>query len=106
MLSPTTLSFSVLALVLGDRPKRTGLWFFLGAFTATMAIGIIAAFVIGDVASSSTSTPKTWVAILDVVLAAILFVFAGRRIRRPVDPEVTRSMIEKMSRITSSPAVA
>src|SRR3954468_11564907 len=26
MLSPTTLSFSVLALVLGDRPLRTGLW--------------------------------------------------------------------------------
>jgi hypothetical protein len=26
MLSPTTLSFSVLALVLGERPLRTGLW--------------------------------------------------------------------------------
>ena len=27
MLSPTTLSFSVLALVVGDRPLRTGFWF-------------------------------------------------------------------------------
>src|SRR5262249_37306744 len=80
--------------------------FFLGAFTATMAIGIIAAFVIGDVASSSTSTPKTWVAILDVALAAILFVFAGTRIRKPVDPKTTQAMIAKMSGIASSPAIA
>ena len=34
MESPTTLSFSVLALVLGDRPLRTGLWFYLGALSA------------------------------------------------------------------------
>ena len=106
MMSPTTLTFSVLALVLGDRPLRTGLWFFLGAFGATMAIGIIAAFVIGDVASSSSSTPKTWVAILDVVFALLLFVFAGKRIRKPVDPKTTESMVDKMSGIASSPAIA
>jgi hypothetical protein len=106
MMSPTTLTFSVLALVLGDRPFRTGVWFFLGAFTATMAVGIIAAFVIGDVASSSTSTPKTWVSILDIVIAVVLFVFAGRRIRKPVDPKTTQSMISKMSGIASSPAIA
>ena len=106
MMSPTTLTFSVLALVLGERPFRTGMWFFLGAFGATMAIGVIAAFVIGDVASSSSSTPKTWVAILDVILAVILFVFAGRRIRRPVDPKTTEAMIAKMSGIASSPAIA
>jgi len=106
MMSPTTLTFSVLALVLGERPFRTGLWFFIGAFSATIAIGIVAAFVIGDVASSSSSTPKTWVAILDVVFAVILFVFAGRRIRRPVDPKTTQAMISKMSGIASSPAIA
>ena len=106
MMSPTTLTFSVLALVLADRPFRTGLLFFFGAFGATVAIGVIAAFVIGDVASSSTSTPKTWVAVLDVVLAVILFVFAGRRIRRPVDPKTTQSMIDKMSAVASSPAIA
>ena len=38
MFSPTTLSFSVLALVLGDRPLRTGLLVLLGAFTATLAV--------------------------------------------------------------------
>jgi hypothetical protein len=106
MVSPTTLTFSVLALVLGERPFRTGLLFFLGAFGATMAVGVVAAFVIGDVASSSSSTPKTWVAVLDVVFALILFVFAGRRIRRPVDPKTTEAMIDKMSGIASSPAIA
>jgi hypothetical protein len=106
MMSPTTLTFSVLALVLADRPLRTGLLFFFGAFGATVAIGVAAAFVIGDAAASGTSTPKTWVAIVDVVLAVILFVFAGRRIRSPVDPETTRSMIDKMSRVASSPAIA
>ena len=35
MFSPTTLSFTVLALVLGERPLRTGAWFFLGAFGVT-----------------------------------------------------------------------
>jgi hypothetical protein len=106
MASPTTLTFCVLALVLGNQPLRTGSWFFLGAFTATTAVGIAAAFVIGDVASSSRSTPKTWVAVLDVVFAVALFVWAGSRIRRPVDPKTTASMIERMSRVASSPVVA
>jgi Sap, sulfolipid-1-addressing protein len=97
MVSPTTLTFCVLAVVLGDRPLRTGFWFFLGAFGATTAVGIAAAFVLGDVASSPKSTPKTWVAI---------FVFAGSRLRRPVDPRTTASMIERMGRVASSPVVA
>src|SRR6516225_8733540 len=46
MLSPTTLSFSVLTLVLADRPLRAGSWFYAGAFTATLAVGIVAAFVL------------------------------------------------------------
>jgi hypothetical protein len=106
MVSPTTLTFCVLALVLGDRPLRTGLWFFLGAFTVTLAIGIAAAFVIGDVASSSRPTPKTWVALVDVVIALAIFVVAGSRLRRPVDPTTTASMIDRMNRIASSPAIA
>jgi uncharacterized membrane protein len=105
MVSPTTLTFCVLTLVLGDRPLRTGTWFFLGAFGATTAVGVAAAFVIGDVASSSTSTPKTWVAVLDVVLAVALFVFAGSRLRRPVDPQTTQAMIERIGKVASSPAV-
>src|SRR3954468_21710249 len=46
MLSPTTLTFSVLALVLAERPLRTGIWFYLGAFSVTIAIGVLAAFVL------------------------------------------------------------
>jgi hypothetical protein len=108
MVSPTTLTFSVLALVLGDRPLRTGLLFFLGAFTATISIGVIAAFVIGDLAAppAGSSTAKTWVSVLDIVFAAILFVYAGRRIRRPVNPKTTQKMIDQMSKIASSPAIA
>ena len=59
MLSPTTLTFSTLTLVLSERPLRTGLWFYLGALTVTLAIGVVAAFVLGNVAaSSSPSTPS------------------------------------------------
>ena len=54
MLSPTTLTFSVLVLVLSDRPFRTGLWFYLGALVATLGIGVVAAFVLGNAAASRT----------------------------------------------------
>ena len=53
MLSPTTLMVSLLALV-GSRPRRTGIWFYLGAFGATLAVGVVAALVIGNAAASST----------------------------------------------------
>jgi hypothetical protein len=106
MASPTTLTFSVLVLVLGDRPLRTGFWFLLGAFGATTAVGIAAAFVLGDIASSPSSTPKTWVAVLDIVLAIAIFLFAGSRLRRPVDPRTTEAMIGRIEKVASSPAVA
>jgi divalent metal cation (Fe/Co/Zn/Cd) transporter len=108
MLSPTTLSFTVFALVLGQRPLRTGLWFFLGAFGATLIIGVVAAFVIGDAAASSNSseTPPTWVAIIDVLAGALLLVYVVRASRRPRDPKRTADMVEKMSKVASSPVVA
>jgi hypothetical protein len=106
MLSPTTLTFSVLALVLGDRPFRTGCLFYIGALGATLAVGVAAAFVIGDVAASSTSTPKTPVAIIDVVFGAFLIAFALRLHRQPPDPKQTAGMINRMSRVASSPAIA
>ena len=90
MLSPTTLTFSVLVLVLGDRPLRAGFWFFLGAFGATAAVGVVAAFVLGDIASSPGSTPKTWVAVLDIIFAVAIFLFAGSRLRRPSTRERPR----------------
>jgi Sap, sulfolipid-1-addressing protein len=108
MLSPTTLTFCVLALVLSKRPGRTGTWFFLGAFTLTMIIGIVAAFVLGDAAASShgSSTPKTWVAIFDVVAGVALIVFVIRLLRRPPNPKRTADAIDKMSKLSSSPAIA
>ena len=107
MVSPTTVSFSVLALVLGNRPLRTGIWFYLGAFSATVAIGILAAFVLGDVAHSSTpSSPKTWVAIVDIVAAVLLLVWVVRLIRKPVDPKKEQDMIDQIGKLASSPAIA
>jgi hypothetical protein len=107
MMSPTTLTFTVLTLVLGERPLRTGLWFFLGAAGATLAIGVIAAFVIGDAAATShPDEPKTWVAILDVVFAVLLAVLALRLLRSPPDPEKTAKTVAQMGKVASSPAIA
>ena len=106
MFSPTTLSFSVLALVLGDRPLRTGFWFYLGAFTATLAVGVVAAFVIGDIAASDKPSPKTWVAVLDLILGGLLLVYIMLFLRRPRDPARAQSMIDQMSKLASAPIVA
>src|SRR3954466_13192762 len=107
MLSPTTLTFSVLVLVLGDRPLRTGLWFYLGALGATLGIGVVAAFVLGNAAASSTpSEPKTWVAIVDVVAAVFLLGLVVKVMRRPANPARTASMITQIEKVVSSRAVA
>jgi len=107
MLSPTTLTFSVLALVLSPRPFRTGCWFLLGALTATLAVGIAAAFILGDTAASSEpSSPKTWVAILDVIFGVVLVVVAVRFFRKTPDPAQTKAAIDRMSGLATSPAVA
>jgi hypothetical protein len=107
MISPTTLAFSVFALVLGDRPLRTGFWFFLGAFGATLLIGVLAAFVLGNAAASpGKATPKTWVSVLDVVFGVLLLIYVARAVRRPIDPRRTASMIDRMTRVAGSPVVA
>jgi len=109
MLSPTTLSFTVFALVLGEAPLRTGVWFFIGAFGATLIIGVVAAFALGNAAApenSSSETPPTWVAILDIVFGALLLLYVIRALRRPRDPKRTADMVEKMSGLASSPAIA
>ena len=106
MLSPTTLTFSVLALVVGDRPFRTGFWFYVGALTATLAVGVAAAFVIGDVAASTGSTPKTWVAILDIVLAVALLAWIVRIVRSHDDPLKVDQMLDRMSGLATAPIAA
>ena len=107
MLSPLTLTWSVLALVLSKRPLFTGLWFYLGAIVATLAVGVAAAFVLGNAAAShSKSTPKTWVAVIDVVGGILLLIWVVRFLRRPVNPEKEAAMMDKMTKVASSPAVA
>jgi hypothetical protein len=107
MLSPTTLTFSVLSVVLSPRPLRTAVFFYLGAFTATLAIGVLAAVVLGDaLADRAPSTPKTWVAVLDVVLAVLLFGVVVWALRRPPNPERTAGAVAQMSKVASSPAIA
>jgi Sap, sulfolipid-1-addressing protein len=107
MLSPTTLSFSIFILVVSDRPLRSGLWFYLGALGATLGIGVVAAFVLGDAAASpDPSTPKTWVAVVDLVAAVLLLAWVARVLRRPRDPNRVASMMEQMRKVTASPAIA
>jgi hypothetical protein len=107
MLSPTTLTFSVLALVLAKRPLRTGVWFYLGAFGVTIAIGILAAFVLGDVAApSANGDRKTWVSVFDLVAGALLVVYVARTWRVPISEKTTKGMVEKMSSVASSPWIA
>lgn len=107
MLSPTTLTFSIFALVLGERPLRTGLFFYIGALGATLGVGIAAAFVLGDTAaSSSPSSPKTWVSVVDLVAGAALILWVLARLRRPRDPKREEAMVAQMSKVASSPAIA
>ena len=107
MFSPTTLTFSVLVLVLGSRPLRTGLWFYAGAFGATLGIGVAAAFVLGNAAADhSPGTPKTWVAIFDVVAGVLLIAWVVGRLRKPPDAKRLTSMIAQMEKVSSSRAVA
>ena len=107
MLSPTTLTFSVLAVVLSKRPLRTGVWFYLGAFTVTIAIGVAGAFVLGDVAApSSNGERKTWVSIFDLVAGAVLLVYVARTWRKPIGEKTTKGMVEKMTTVASSRWIA
>ena len=97
MLSPTTLTFSVLALVVGDRPFRTGFWFYVGALTATLAVGVAAAFVIGDVAASKGSTPKTWVAIIEASLRCSAVAFLSTKLNHQTSVRFGASGMRKDS---------
>jgi Sap-like sulfolipid-1-addressing protein len=107
MLSPTTLTFSVLVLVLGDRPLRAGLWFYLGALGATLGIGVLAALVLGNAAADHTpSTPKTWVAIVDVIAGTVLLGLVFHFLRKPRNPERAANAMAQMQKVASSPAIA
>lgn len=107
MLSPTTLTFSVLALVLAERPLRTGVLFYAGAFAITIVIGVAAAFVLGDSAApSANGERKTWVSVFDLVAGAALLLYVARTWRRPFAEKTTRGMVDKMTAVASSPWIA
>ena len=106
MLEPATLLSSVLALVISKRPIRTGWWFYLGGLTVTLSVGVLAAFVLGDTAASSTSTPKTWVSIVTIIAGAALPVYAVRLLTRPGERHQTAKISERISKVASAPALA
>jgi Sap, sulfolipid-1-addressing protein len=108
MLSPTTLTWSVLVLVLAKRPLRSGFWFFLGALAATLALGAIAAFVIGDPAAPphTSGPPKLWVAVFDVVAALSLVAMVIYYLRRRRDPRREEKAVAQMGKIADSPVTA
>jgi hypothetical protein len=108
MLLPTTLTFSVLVLVLAKRPERSGVWFFVGAFGATLLIGVVAAFILGGAAAApqKSAQPRTWVAIFDVVAAVLLLLYVVRMLTRPRDRGRERTAMSRMRKVASSPAIA
>jgi hypothetical protein len=104
MLEPATLITSALALVVGHRPLRTGFWFYVGGFGATFAVGVVAAFVLGDAAAETRSGPKTWVAIVTTLAGAALLVYVARAVGRPVDEEKMAANVARMDKLaTASP---
>ena len=107
MVSPTTLTFCTFALLLGDRPRRTGAWFYAGALGATLIVGALAAILVGDAAATpSNKSPKTWVMVVDIVAGVWLLAYVLRAARRPADPRRIEAAIEQMSRVASSPWIA
>ncbi len=107
MVSPTTLTFSVLTLVLSDRPLRTGFWFYAGALGATLLVGAVAAFVLGNAAASpDKSSPKTWVAIVDIVAAVVIAIWVIGVLQRPPNPARTESMIQQIGKVATAPVSA
>ncbi|MGZ4401828.1 MAG: GAP family protein, partial [Gaiellaceae bacterium] len=76
-------------------------------FAVTVAIGVAAAFVVGDAAApSSNGERKTWVSIFDLVAGVALFVYVARTWRRPFAEKTTKGMVDRMSTVASSPWIA
>jgi hypothetical protein len=107
MLEPATLLSSVLALVIGDRPLRTGSLFYVGGLGVTLFIGVIAALVVGNVAASPSSTPKTWVSVVTTLSGALVLGYAVWLLlhRRTGSDQMVR-VAERMNRVAAAPAPA
>jgi Sap-like sulfolipid-1-addressing protein len=96
MLEPATLVTSFLALVVGSRPLRTGFWFFVGGLGATLAVGVLAALVLGDAAASPTSTPKTWVSIFNILAGVAILAYVAWAVRRKSDAQKTAATVARI----------
>ena len=107
MLEPATLLSSVVALVVGDRPLRTGSLFYVGGLGVTLLIGVIAALVVGNVAAAPTSTPKTWVSVVTALAGALVLGYAVWLLvhRRTGRDQIVR-VAERMNDVAAAPAPA
>lgn len=106
MLEPASLLSSVLALVIGNRPLRTGSWFYVGGLSVTLLVGVVAAFVVGNRAATQTSAPKTWVAIVTIVAGTLVLGYAIRLLLRPTNAAEMARIADRMNKIASAPAPA
>src|SRR6516165_8066865 len=102
MLEPATLISSLLALIVGDRPLRTGLLFYLGGIGVTLTIGVAAAFVLGNVAAAPRSGPKTWVTVFDFIAGVAILLYAAWTIARTPDPAQTEANVERMRKVADA----
>src|SRR6202035_1251103 len=57
-------------------------------------------------ASPKPDTPKTWVAIVELLAGTLVLFFVVRLLRRPRDPKRVARMIDQMTKVTSSPVIA
>jgi hypothetical protein len=107
MLEPATLLSSVMALVIGDRPLRTASLFYVGGLGVTLLIGVVAALVVGNVAASPSSTPKTWVSVVTVLAGALVLGYAVWLLwhRRTGRDQMVR-VAERMNNLASAPPPA
>ena len=104
MLEPATLGSSVFVLWSSVTARGTGLWFYLGGLGVMLAVGVLAAFALGNTAASRTSTPKTWVSIFGLIAGLLLLAYVVWTVRRPVDPEGDgEEHLERMSKVASAP---
>src|SRR5436190_1723437 len=61
---------------------------------------------VGATAAPDSGGPKTWVAVLDLALGALVVLYALRLAQRPRDPAREEQMIARMRKVASSNAAA
>jgi hypothetical protein len=107
MLEPATLVSSAMTLVIGSRPLRTGFWFYVGGLGTTMAVGVLAAFVLGNAAATpSSKPPREWVSIFDIVAGSAILAYLAWAARRPPDPQKTAALVARIGKLDTASALA